>query len=489
MLNKVDRWHPSLNELRIATPSTTLLYAAALIVAASIAFARRFLYRKLTDAEQSLFITKIKHSDHILSGFGPDQKLTPLESRALPNLRLMEVFDIQNSFTTADENFHKEFRKRVESHLRLTEVQWEATVRRAQMTISSYLKLHLKQAKGSGPTVPLVPMVRVVVLKVILGTIVEAYPADSPPIDQEYRMLEQVADIINRLWILSKSEGVSSDSKSLLDQLNLLLRQLLPEARDYPLNIILPSFETMWRVVIRGIMELRFRDSETWQFHYHQMFKDILSDPSQQAMKKLDFTNAVSIDNIVNEILRLYPPTRRIYRAISALDGCPPSIVGVDVESLHRDSGVWGKDSLYFRPSRWRNGLSKVQQASFFPFGKKKFICPAKSSFAPRMLAILVGAISTGMGNEVTLSWGQERNSFAEKEPISNHRGDLESLSIFFSDPNRLIILESQGDSPKDRAINSTSLLSYPLCGFPETGNSGGCRHVGANKGEEVLCL
>ena len=442
IFDKVNQWYPSLSELTVDTPSTTKIYAATLIVAVCIASVRRFLQRRYSNAEGSLYSTQIKHSDQVLSGSSPDQKLTPLESRAIPNLRLVEVFGINNSFTTADQNFHKDFRKRVKSRLRLTEGQWEDTVCRAQLTISSYLKLHLKQAEGTRLAVPLVPMVRVVVLKVILGTVVEGHRGNLPPINLEFRILEQVADIINRLWILSKSEGVSSTSRSLLDQLNKFLMQLLPEAQDYPLNIILPSFETMWRVVIRGIMELRFRDYDTWQSHYQGMIKNILIDPSQQMMKKSDSRSAVSIENIVNEILRLYPPTRRIYRAVSAAHGCPPAIVGVDVESLHRDPGVWGGDSLCFRPSRWQNGLSKVQQAAFFPFGKKNFICPAKSPFAPRMLAILVGAISTGIGHDANLSWGQERNYFAEQEPISNHREDLESLSVYYIDPNPLMITQ-----------------------------------------------
>ncbi|CAG8624848.1 7603_t:CDS:1 [Ambispora leptoticha] len=418
------------------TSFITQLYTVAFIVTACIALIR-YLIHRLSNTKQP-YLAKIMHSDNILSGSflkesDTGHQLTPLEARALSNLQLAATFGIRNSFTTTEENTHREFRKRAAQRLNLTESEWKAIACKAQLVISSYLQISLQQTNSLHLKVSLPSMVRVVVLKVVLSTMFDEYQTHSLPPDQEYHVLDQVSDMINKLWILSK-QG-STNSESLLNQLNAHLNCLLPEAYSYPLNFILPSFETMWRVTLRGVMELRFRDCETWNSHYQRMFKDILNNPTLQTMKKFDNEYGASVENIVDEMLRLYPPTRRIHRAISASDGRSPIIASVDIESLHRDPEIWGKDSLCFRPTRWRSGLSETQHAAFFPFGKKMFVCPAKPSFAPRMLAILVGAISIGI-EQATLEWNKETNSFIEKQPISNRREDLNTLNISYHKSN-----------------------------------------------------
>lgn len=56
----------------------------------------------------------------------------------------------------------------------------------------------------------------------------------------------------------------------------------------------------------------------------------------------------MSVKHIVDEALRLYPPTRRIYRSLH--NGCE---IAVDVEFLHRDQKTWGEDAGVFDPKRW----------------------------------------------------------------------------------------------------------------------------------------
>ena len=74
------------------------------------------------------------------------------------------------------------------------------------------------------------------------------------------------------------------------------------------------------------------------------------------------------------EALRLYPPTKRIHRATSsalhtASSTPTPIIVAADIESLHRDSFIWGHNAHDFFLPRKSQGLIQHQKGAYMPFG------------------------------------------------------------------------------------------------------------------------
>lgn len=61
---------------------------------------------RFTDAAECTQILTINQ----IGGLEPENLLTPIESRAVPNQRLVRAFDIDNAFTTTDDTYRKEFR-------------------------------------------------------------------------------------------------------------------------------------------------------------------------------------------------------------------------------------------------------------------------------------------------------------------------------------------------------------------------------------------
>ncbi|EPQ64944.1 BgtA-20153 [Blumeria graminis f. sp. tritici] len=129
--------------------------------------------------------------------------------------------------------------------------------------------------------------------------------------------------------------------------------------------------------------------------------------------------NFASVEFIVNEALRLYPPTRRISRQTES------GIVKVDIEGKHRDPEIWGADASCFRPNRWIE-IQNEEKLAFIPFGAGKFECPAKRTVGPMMIGLLVASLTTVIGDGFTLC--EELND----GPLPNEREALKDLKLLY---------------------------------------------------------
>ncbi|KAG8370313.1 hypothetical protein BUALT_Bualt14G0103900 [Buddleja alternifolia] len=80
---------------------------------------------------------------------------------------------------------------------------------------------------------------------------------------------------------------------------------------------------------------------------------------------------------IINEVLRLYPPSVEVTRVVEEEtqfgEYCLPkgAMVMLPVILLHRNPRIWGKDVLEFKPERFAEGVLKAANghAAFIPFG------------------------------------------------------------------------------------------------------------------------
>jgi hypothetical protein len=215
---------------------------------------------------------------------------------------------------------------------------------------------------------------------------------------------------INSLWIGSKCCNVSQSQDHLKDKngLNAKLADIFQlknddslDSRTNPLNILLPAYETLWRVILRCFLEVLYRSCPSDRADWLKTLQNFLSDPDKSTFQAREA--GVSVHDLVAEALRLYPPTRRIYRQTGQIQ------YGVDVESLHRDTAIWGHDAGRFNPRRWIN-VSDRQKEAYMPFGMGKFVCPAKVTVGPMMIGVIVAALGVGFGNKEEFVLVQDRD-------------------------------------------------------------------------------
>lgn len=256
-----------------------------------------------------------------------------------------------------------------------------------------------QQRSGDG-TVLLSRLIQITILRAVFTILFPSCGSVELSEEVQDEIAYEIADKINSLWISSKTSHQHANPEDLASLMRACLK-LLPgvmvtgSSRDNPLNLILPAFETLWRVVFRCFIEVRFRGKDGLRFN-NTLFREYLDTPTSEVFNKVDSTSGVSISHIVSETLRLYPPTKRVYRQIQ-----PDSIVrpdaAVDIQHIHHDPQIWGADAAEFRPSRWRKeelGVGMV--GAFFPFGMKPLVCPARKVFGPRIIGMAVAALCVG---------------------------------------------------------------------------------------------
>jgi hypothetical protein len=335
-----------------------------------------------------------------------------LKSRARPNQRLVMAFGIDNAFTTCNPSMHMAFVANVKVLLRTTDSEWMELANLA----ANMLNKKQDQVMG-GDSIILAKLVQVFVFRIVLKkffpTIQNAYDAD----------IELITTSINSLWIASKSCGnfsinVSTESKDKITLFNALYRVFgvqVSVGKDNPLNIILPAYETLWRVVLCFFIEIRFRNKIGTPVHSFDAF---LLHPTQKSFEARDLPHMPSVRDIVSETLRLYPPTRRVYRDEGT------GVVAIDVEYMHRDEDHWGRDAEEFDPTRWLRGQ---QGLGFLPFGMGRFECPAKAIVGPMMVGILAGTLVQGLnkGWDLHDDEGEIWNG-----QLDRGRGGLEGLRL-----------------------------------------------------------
>ncbi|KAI9789615.1 MAG: hypothetical protein M1816_005924 [Peltula sp. TS41687] len=373
-----------------------------------------FIYKDLANCRDILSGRDLNDSN-----FGP--VLTLLDSRAGPNERLIQAFGIDNAFTTRDNRYHKQFRQHAQSLLKVDERGWENLKGVAQVLVQQGVR---RAAKAN--EILLVPFVQTVTLKVALHLLfsldIEGLPDSA---------IQVIAEKINALWIDSKQQTISNTRRSDQNALREALKMVIPHSehpRDNPLNLILPAYETLWRVVLRCFVEVTFRSGSAGH-EWRQNLLAFLECPNQHNFEDAR-ASGVSVDMVVAEALRLYPPTRRIYRHVKPEFAVEVELVAADVESLQRDPRIWGEDSLQFRPSRWI-GIRRSSQNAYMPFGWRPLVCPARKEFGPKMIGLLVAAFVVGFLD----GWGWKaatpEDAIDGDGPLRSDRESFKTLALF----------------------------------------------------------
>ena len=170
-------------------------------------------------------------------------------------------------------------------------------------------------------------------------------------------------------------------------------------------------------MVLRLVVEILYRNhgkKDLWQ----KTLLVFARAPTRASFGSMEPVSSISVEAIIKEGLRLYPPTRRIYRQLQPADTDHKFLmIAADIEYLHRDPVTWGPDALKFDPARWlrlsNTGIRRCQKAqdAFMPFGYGPSACPAKDDAGPIMIGILVAVLVEELGKRRVCVETIERNA------------------------------------------------------------------------------
>jgi hypothetical protein len=293
-------------------------------------------------------------------------KKSTFQTRANANGHLRTAFGIQNPFVNGEKEFHDEYVKRV--HRRLTKVtsDWSDIV---DCAISA-----AKQVPPIKDIESIREAVRMIVMSIALKIIgVEGY---------RFQELNRVGELINLIWVHAKTrEDTSKDREELYsilkqwrtDQFIDDLASLSAVNKECAiLSLLIPSYETMYRVVPPVIHHSRQKVS------FHRFLKHNVSTIDLNSNAAEDYTYL----HLIQETLRLYPVVKRIKR--SSIWG----IIAIDIEQIHKETWLKADD---FDPNRWMTGM----RGGYLPFGRGRGRCIANELIVGMVVCVVLGAMET----------------------------------------------------------------------------------------------
>ncbi|KAJ3807602.1 hypothetical protein F5876DRAFT_47740 [Lentinula aff. lateritia] len=375
------------------------------------------LYRNHTTPEE--IINLLGHSE------SPSASVSELlKARSLANQRLRYTFNLTNTFVKAETDIHNTFVAQMKDLIRAQRRhgQWVEFLHIARQAFTCELNSYVPTEEGFSAA--FTDFIQILTLRIIVVALLDP-DRGMESIDAED--LRVSAMLITKLWGISKSRKISSAVPLMSDPctspdiddlttLNYHLRRLLPDTEKYPnpINFVIPTWETLWRVVATCLAHVH----ENVEFR--RMFEELLEDPTSERFKTPSLDSKLCADWIVSETLRLHPPSRHISRSFVVEQ--PPFLQFVrsllprsvthhlrltplirseiaDVEGVHLSVGIWGADVLEFNPRRWARYTSSSEAPTLFAFGYGPLICIGKI-WAPMAAALIVGAVLEGIERE-----------------------------------------------------------------------------------------
>ncbi|KAL2057372.1 hypothetical protein ABVK25_002425 [Lepraria finkii] len=232
--------------------------------------------------------------------------INKVQLRDYHNQRLVRTFGIDNVFTNINENYRKDFRSHAKGKITLDDGRWRTITDLAKQLVGTAIP----QPASDVANMRLDSLGQSVLLKISLHVLF-----DRDPLQLDDELMMEIARSINFLWTESKSTDYSSDAnrERLRNALGYIREYVLPNARQNPLNLVLLAYEKLWRVALFCFIEVTFRQGA--KAEWKQVLSDFLADPTKVRFEERGpGSSVVSAADIVNEVLRPYPPTKRVYR-------------------------------------------------------------------------------------------------------------------------------------------------------------------------------
>ena len=317
-----------------------------------------------------------------------------LKTRAIPNQRLVHAFGISSTFVSDDPGVHHVFvntARDILSGLSANGARWRTFLHATEDAVSRLLPENDQMNYDT--------FIQCVTLAIIL---VALLGVDPELLHQDELIF--VTRTINRRWVDSKkgNKNILNQDDS-LEKLRQRLDRWIGDQYPNPLNLILPAYETMWRVVAVTVAHLYCYGGDNL-LDIVLRFADCPSEEQFRSSGKEKMEP--SMKNIVTEALRLHPPTKRIARAAVVpwwKKYFVPSLEIADVEAVHL-SPVYGSGTANFEPMRFHPSRMS-EQPELFAFGYGRLSCPA-ASWAPMAASLVVAKVVQSMREGYMLTVG-----------------------------------------------------------------------------------
>ena len=365
-------------------------------------------------------------------------------ARTEANKGVARVFGLENSFTAHHHSGTRaNFTKLTKRGMR--KIDWESVTQVAKTAIGTELgnAAALARAGETSIEVPLAPLVRRFTFKMALTAVLQKELAQL----NDAKQIETATHEINRLWIEIKNADDVMKLKPFAEQtvLRSALSSIFPDVNlddkaKNPMNLIIPSFEAMWRVAMLGFLSCQvshfpcLNSSVLTRRPQHHVFgpahaadakaetfdpcaaaiRYFLHDASQPFARPFDPHRNTDVPYgarmhfnayaLALETLRLYPSSKSIYRSLrSPSSPHKPAIHRVPVNRLHtlRD-GVWYDNDLVdksgkivpperFWPRRWMRPQGALARLAYVPWAAGEGYWPSREGFERKMVAVRGG--------------------------------------------------------------------------------------------------
>ncbi|KAJ7041985.1 hypothetical protein C8F04DRAFT_1077884 [Mycena alexandri] len=309
---------------------------------------------------------------------------TLLRSRASANARLSRVFRLSNSLVDPNLAVHAVFLR-----------QCRALLQAAGCWMHfSGVALQAVELALLGITTPFHVFVRAVTLCTVIGGLLDPHTSSAS------NNIDIVMSRITCLRLLSRNPEPIPEH--LLAVLNASLRRLLPDIEKYPnpLDFVIPVCAALWRVVAVTIAHVH-EDAAACE-----AFRDFSANPNILPVFHAPRRGGTSpsVENYINESLRLHPPIRHITRHIFKPSMLTPFLPGIlatripprintefaDIESAQRSAfRSSGSPPEAYDAARF---LHSPRVSDVLAFGHGPLKCTA-ANWAPTAAAVIVGAI------------------------------------------------------------------------------------------------
>lgn len=187
-----------------------------------------------------------------------------LQLRSQPNHRLVQAFGINNSFTTFNINVHEKFFQTAKTPLqRITTEDWKSLFRQAESLLKRDIHHAWTDENGIVANLNLAPCVRALCFRIVS---VILFRADSSLMTDNDVL--NITQGINSQWLKSKSVSGPIDGLSASLSLNNTLNRVLQDCSPYSgspeeaLEVLLPAYETLWRVVLLTFVHMSHRQRD-----------------------------------------------------------------------------------------------------------------------------------------------------------------------------------------------------------------------------------